>query len=161
MPDSMGRPTFEIGIGLEHAGVALGEGGQVLVDEFYQTNVEHIYAIGDVTDRVQLTPVAIEEGMCIANNLFTDAPKRSLSYDNIPTAVFSHANWKTWLRSATLSMPCPKASHDPAGPHHGATCTRWPVARSARMMRGGLINIIQRRSPPVLRPAMDCSAEGQ
>ena len=49
-------------------------------------------AIGDVTDRLQLTPVAIEEGMCIANNLFTDNAKRHLSYENIPTAVFCQPN---------------------------------------------------------------------
>ena len=58
----------------------------------YQTNVENIYAIGDVTDRVQLTPVAIEEGMCIANNLFTDNPPKSLDYRNIATVVFCQPN---------------------------------------------------------------------
>ena len=49
--------------------------GQVLVNDVYQTNVENIYDY-DVTDRVQLTPVAIEEGMCIANNLFTENPPK-------------------------------------------------------------------------------------
>ncbi len=87
-----GRKPNTANLGLENAGVALGEGGQVLVDEDYRTNVDNIYAIGDVTDRIQLTPVAIEEGMCIANNLFTDRPKKRLNYDNVATAVFCQPN---------------------------------------------------------------------
>ena len=87
-----GRKPKTTGLGLEEAGVALGDNGQVLVNDVYQTNVENIYAIGDVTDRVQLTPVAIEEGMCIANNLFTDNPPKRLDYRNIATAVFCQPN---------------------------------------------------------------------
>ena len=87
-----GRKPKTAGLGLENAGVALGDNGEVLVDEYYQTSAENIYAIGDVTDRVQLTPVAIEEGMCIANNLFTDNPKKRLNYQNIATAVFCQPN---------------------------------------------------------------------
>ncbi len=87
-----GRHPNTDGLGLENAGVSLGERGEVLIDDYYQTNVANIYAIGDVTDRMQLTPVAIEEGMCVAANLFTDAPDRSLNYDNIATAVFCQPN---------------------------------------------------------------------
>ena len=87
-----GRKPKTANLGLEQAGVALGDNGQVLIDDYYQTNVENIFAIGDVTDRIQLTPVAIEEGMCIANNLFTDNPKRHLDYRNIATAVFCQPN---------------------------------------------------------------------
>lgn len=87
-----GRRPNSAQLGLERVGVALGDNGKVLVDEDYRTSVANIYAIGDVTDRVQLTPVAIEEGMCIANNLFTDNAKRHLSYENIPTAVFCQPN---------------------------------------------------------------------
>ncbi len=87
-----GRHPNTADLGLENAGVQLGERQQILVDEYYQTNVPNIYAIGDVTDRIQLTPVAIEEGMCIANNLFTERPKRTLNYDNIATAVFCQPN---------------------------------------------------------------------
>ena len=64
----------------------------MLIDDYYQTSVDNIFAIGDVTDRIQLTPVAIEEGMCIANNLFTDNPKKHLDYRNIATAVFCQPN---------------------------------------------------------------------
>lgn len=87
-----GRHPNTNNLGLDNAGVTLGSRGEVVVDEYYQTNVDNIYAIGDVTDRVQLTPVAIEEGMCIANNLFTDQPKKRLNYDTIPTAVFCQPN---------------------------------------------------------------------
>jgi glutathione reductase (NADPH) len=87
-----GRKPNTQNLGLDAARVQLGSNGEVLVNASYQTNIEHIYAIGDVTDRIQLTPVAIEEGMCIANNLFTDRPHKRLSYDNIPTAVFCQPN---------------------------------------------------------------------
>lgn len=87
-----GRSPKTQGIGLEEAGVALGDNGQILINDDYQTNVENIYAIGDVTDRIQLTPVAIEEAMCLSSNLFTDAPKRRMDYQNIATAVFCQPN---------------------------------------------------------------------
>ena len=87
-----GRTPNTSGLGLENAGVELGANREVLINEYYQTNVPHIYAIGDVTDRIQLTPVAIEEGICIANNLFTDNPKKKLDYQNIATAVFCQPN---------------------------------------------------------------------
>jgi glutathione reductase (NADPH) len=87
-----GRSPKTQGIGLEEAGVALGDNGQILINDDYQTNVENIYAIGDVTDRIQLTPVAIEEAMCLSSNLFTDSPKRRMDYQNIATAVFCQPN---------------------------------------------------------------------
>ncbi len=87
-----GRAPNTTDLGLEAAGVAVGERGEIVVDEYYRTNVDNIYALGDVTDRIQLTPVAIEEGMCLANNLFTDHPPRTLDYRNIATAVFCQPN---------------------------------------------------------------------
>jgi glutathione reductase (NADPH) len=69
-------------------GVALNARGGIRVDEHYATSVPGIYAIGDVIDRVQLTPVAIAEAMCIVNNLFTDLPPRSVNYELRPTAGF-------------------------------------------------------------------------
>jgi glutathione reductase (NADPH) len=77
------------GLGLEAAGVALAENGAVRVDDFYRSSVPSIHAIGDVIDRVQLTPVAIAEGMALARTLFKGEPA-ALDYANIPTAVFSH-----------------------------------------------------------------------
>ena len=87
-----GRKPKTSGMGLAEAGVALGSRGEVKVDPYYQTSVDNIYAIGDVTDRIQLTPVAIEEGMCIANNLFSDQPPKTVNYANIATAVFCQPN---------------------------------------------------------------------
>jgi len=87
-----GRHPNTADLGLENAGVKLGDRGEILIDDYYQSSVSNIYAIGDVTDNIQLTPVAIEEGMCIANNLFTDQPQRKLNYDNIATAVFCQPN---------------------------------------------------------------------
>ena len=89
---AIGRYPKTAGLGLEAAGVELGDFGKVLVDDYYQTSVPNIYAIGDVTDRMQLTPVAIAEGMCIANNLFTDNGKRKVDYRNVATAVFCQPN---------------------------------------------------------------------
>ena len=87
-----GRRPNTAGLGLAEAGVALGDQGAVLVDDRYCTSAEHIFAIGDVIDRMQLTPVAIAEGMCVAHNLFGGGAPRSLSYENIPTAVFCQPN---------------------------------------------------------------------
>jgi glutathione reductase (NADPH) len=87
-----GRAPNTLDLDLPSAGVTCGSNGAVIVDDDYRTNVDHIYAIGDVTDRIQHTPVAIEEGMCIANNLFTDRPRRRLDYRNGPTAVFCQPN---------------------------------------------------------------------
>ena len=83
-----GRSPNSANIGLEAAGVELGKGGAVVVDEGFKTSVPSIYAIGDVIDRVQLTPVALEEGMVVANELFNEKAG-SVDYTNIPTAVFS------------------------------------------------------------------------
>ena len=73
------------------AGVELGASGAVRVDDDYRTNVPHIYAIGDVIDRAQLTPVAIAEAMCIAENVFNGG-RRRIDYASIPTAVFCQPN---------------------------------------------------------------------
>ena len=84
-----GRVPNTGGLGLENAGVELGERGAVKVDRFSKSSVESIYAVGDVTDRVQLTPVAIREGQAFADTVFGNKPT-TVSYDCIASAVFSH-----------------------------------------------------------------------
>lgn len=83
-----GRRPRTDGLGLENAGIALGAGGEIPVDEFSRTSCDSIYAVGDVTDRVQLTPVAIREGHAFADTVFGCNP-RTIDYDCIPSAVFS------------------------------------------------------------------------
>ncbi|QPC97843.1 glutathione-disulfide reductase [Qipengyuania soli] len=82
-------PNIE-GLGLEKAGVELGEKGQIKVDRFSKTNIDHIYAVGDVTDRVQLTPVAIREGQAFADTIFGKGDPVAVDHSCIPSAVFSH-----------------------------------------------------------------------
>jgi glutathione reductase (NADPH) len=84
-----GRVPNTEGLGLETAGVALGDRVEVVVDEYSKTSVDHIYAVGDVTGRVQLTPVAIREGQAFADTVFGGTPTK-VEYDCIPSAVFSH-----------------------------------------------------------------------
>jgi len=83
-----GRRPKTDGLGLENAGIALGRNGEVPVDEYNQTACPSIYAVGDVTDRVQLTPVAIREGHAFADTVFGNMP-RTTAYDHIPSAVFT------------------------------------------------------------------------
>ena len=84
-----GRIPNTAGLGLESIGVELTARGAVKVDRFSKSTVESIYAVGDVTDRVQLTPVAIREGHAFADTVFGNKPT-SVSYDCVPSAVFSH-----------------------------------------------------------------------
>ena len=83
-----GRRPKTDGLGLESAGIELGAGGEIPVDACNRTSCPSIYAVGDVTDRVQLTPVAIREGHAFADTVFGNAP-RTVDYDLIPSAVFS------------------------------------------------------------------------
>lgn len=88
---AIGRVPNTTGIGLEAAGVELNEKGAIVVNEYLQSSVPHIYALGDVIDRIQLTPMATAEGMAVARNLF-DGQAQVPAYDNVPTAIFSHPN---------------------------------------------------------------------
>ncbi len=83
-----GRVPNVAGLGLEAAGVKIGKDGAIAVDEELRTSAPHIYAIGDVTDRLNLTPVATAEGHAVADTLFGGKP-RKISLKNVPTAVFS------------------------------------------------------------------------
>ncbi len=86
-----GRHPNTRGLGLEDAGVALAENGAVRVDDHYTTAVAGIHAVGDVIDRIHLTPVALAEAMALVERLF-GAGGRTVDYDTIPTAVFTHPN---------------------------------------------------------------------
>lgn len=83
-----GRVPNTKNLGLEALGVTLDELGAIIVNDDYQTNVPSIYALGDVTNRVNLTPVATAEGMALVNKLYA-SKTGVVDYDNIPTAVFS------------------------------------------------------------------------
>lgn len=84
---AIGREPNVAGLGLEELGVELGERGGIVVDDDFTSSVESIHAVGDVTDRVQLTPVAIAEGMHFAHRFYGEGDHR-IDYENIPTAVF-------------------------------------------------------------------------
>ena len=90
-----GRVPNVQGLGLEAVGVVQGKDGALVVNDDYQTNVPSIYALGDVTARIQLTPVALGEAMVLVDHLFgpqAGKAKRGMSYQFIPTAVFTHPN---------------------------------------------------------------------
>ncbi|SPJ27500.1 glutathione-disulfide reductase [Falsiruegeria mediterranea] len=89
-----GRNPNSTGLGLEALGVELGRKGEVKVDQHSQTGVPSIYAIGDVTDRVNLTPVAIREGMAFVETVFKGNPT-SPDHDLIPTAIFTQPEMGT------------------------------------------------------------------
>jgi glutathione reductase (NADPH) len=85
---ALGRAPNVAGLGLEAAGVSIASSGAVVVDAYSRTRVPHIYAIGDVTNRINLTPVAIREGHAFADTVFGGRPT-AVDHRNVPTAVFS------------------------------------------------------------------------
>lgn len=89
-----GRAPNTQGMGLEALGVELGRSGQVVVDQYSQTAVPSVYAVGDVTDRVNLTPVAIREGMAFVETVFGGNPT-PVDHDLIPTAIFTQPEMGT------------------------------------------------------------------
>lgn len=89
-----GRKPLTEELGLEEAGVELDINGAIIVNDEYQSSTPSIYAIGDVTDRFNLTPVATAEGTVLARNLFAGQSQR-LDYEGIPTCVFSQPNLGT------------------------------------------------------------------
>jgi glutathione reductase (NADPH) len=88
---ALGRVPNTTGLGLEEAGVELGARGEVVVDDYLRSSVPNILAIGDCIDRIALTPVALAEGMAVAETLFNDNPT-AVDYSNVPSAVFSQPN---------------------------------------------------------------------
>jgi glutathione reductase (NADPH) len=87
---AIGRTPNTAGLGLEKAGVLCDELGFVCVDDWQDTNIAGIHAIGDVCGRIGLTPVAIAAGRRLADRLFGGMPERRLDYECIPTVIFSH-----------------------------------------------------------------------
>ena len=85
---AVGRTPYVEGLGLETAGVELTETGAIKVDEYSRTNVENIWAVGDVTDRINLTPVAIREGQAFAQTEFYNAPT-TFDHEMVASAIFS------------------------------------------------------------------------
>ncbi|PRY23727.1 NADPH-glutathione reductase [Aliiruegeria haliotis] len=91
---AVGRTPNTSGLGLEEAGVDIGRRGEVMVNDYSQTSVPSIYAIGDVTNRVQLTPVAIREGMAFVETVFKGNPT-PVDHELIPSAVFTQPEYGT------------------------------------------------------------------
>jgi len=87
---AIGRSPNISGLALENAGVETNESGFVPTDKYQQTNIEHIFALGDVTGRAALTPVAIAAGRRLADRLYGGMDGRHLEYELIPTVIFSH-----------------------------------------------------------------------
>ncbi len=85
---AIGRSPYTEGLGLDRVGVELDKAGAIKVDEYNRTNVDHIFAVGDVTNRVNLTPVAIREGAALVETLYNNNPTK-IDYKDIPTAVFT------------------------------------------------------------------------
>jgi glutathione reductase (NADPH) len=86
-----GRKPKTEGMGIESPGIALDKNAAIVVNDQYQTNIQSIYAVGDVTNRVNLTPVALAEGMFLARLLYNNETS-PVDYENIPTCVFSQPN---------------------------------------------------------------------
>ena len=87
---AIGRHPITSGIGLDSAGIDIDDQGFIPTDEFQNTNIPGIYAVGDVTPREPLTPVAIAAGRRLSDRVFNNQTDRKLDYENIPTVVFSH-----------------------------------------------------------------------
>jgi len=87
---AIGRRPLTQMLGLESAGIAVDDLGFISTDEFQETSIPGIFAVGDVTGRAALTPVAIAAGRRLADRLYGDMPGRRLDYDNIATVVFTH-----------------------------------------------------------------------
>jgi glutathione reductase (NADPH) len=98
-----GRTPNTKGLGLERVGIATGKNGRIEVDAYSRTNIENIYAIGDVTDRLALTPVAIHEAMCVIKTVFEGEPTRP-DHALVPTAVFSTPEIGTVGMSETKAL---------------------------------------------------------
>lgn len=87
---ALGRTPLTDGLDCDKAGVELDEKGYIIIDEFQNTSAANIYAVGDVTGKVELTPVAIRAGRTLVERIFNNREGLKMDYSNIPTVVFSH-----------------------------------------------------------------------
>src|SRR5690606_22133805 len=87
---AVGRQPYTAHLNLEAAGVQVNPLGYITVDKYQNTNVPGVYAVGDITGQVELTPVAVAAGRRLSERLFNDKPDEHLDYSNVPTVVFSH-----------------------------------------------------------------------
>ena len=90
--EATGRSPNIERLNLEKIKIKLSKDSSIIVNDYFETSCKNIYAIGDVIDRIQLTPVAIAEAMNLVNNL-TKKKKEKFKYNNVPTAVFSNPNY--------------------------------------------------------------------
>lgn len=104
---AVGRDPLSAGLGLDAAGVTLDQRGAIIVDEYSRTSVPHIYAVGDVTGRVALTPIAIREGHAVADTVFGNRPT-PIHHHLIPTAVFAQPA----VAAIGLTEPAACAKHE-------------------------------------------------
>lgn len=100
---AIGRMPNTAALHVEKAGVTLGKRGEVVVDKYSKTSADNIYAIGDVTDRIQLTPVAIHEAMCFVKTVFENKPT-SPDHEHVPSAVFTTPEIATVGMSETRAL---------------------------------------------------------
>ncbi len=100
---AIGRQPNTASLHVEKAGVTLGKRGEVVVDKYSKTSADNIYAIGDVTDRIQLTPVAIHEAMCFVKTAFENKPT-SPDHEHVPSAVFTTPEIATIGMSETKAL---------------------------------------------------------
>ena len=125
-----GRVPNTMGLGLEKVGVELGWDGRLVVDEFSKSSVDNIYAVGDVTHRMNLTPVAIHEATAFAETLFNDTPT-PVDHSFIPTAVFSQPE------IGTVGLTRGEGARDVSQRRYlqgaiSVRCARWSAAATRR-----------------------------
>ena len=90
--EAVGREANIENLNVKAANIKTSKNSSIIVNDYFQTSNKNIYAIGDVIDRIQLTPVAIAEAMTLVEN-FKRKKKQKFDYNNIPTAVFSNPNF--------------------------------------------------------------------
>ncbi len=128
---AIGRDPNTDGLGLDRAGVKLDDAGAVIVDEFSQSCVESIYAIGDVTNRMNLTPVAIRDGHAFADTVYNKRPT-PVDHSSVPSAVFGRPPIGTRGPVRSRRAPQPRVRSTSTARTSGPCATCSPATRSAR-----------------------------